>query len=291
METNSFGQPIPAPRELLKFSPLADLLRGQMHRILYRRAGLNKQAATDLAQEIFSFTRRRAKPLNVARALGALLAERGLLQSLRGDLPDRARRMADQVKPFLQGRAVLDFGCGNGEVGLALQGDGYDVALDDIVDTRSPAARGLPFALDRQTPPDNLLVLNVLHHADEPPAALRAVAARQAGRIILIESVYAVAPCEIPAAERRRLIAENPSAAVWLTFAAAQQFAYNAFWDWFFAQVINEMPRVPFNYQRADEWRAHFVAAGYRETRRRWLGIDQPLVPEFHVLMVFDRDR
>jgi len=290
MQQNNFGHAIPSPNDCLRSNDLTNLLRGQMHRILHRRADLDQQTATDIAQEIFFILHPRSEPWDTTGAVRALLNEHGLLQSLRGDLPDRARRMAIQVTSFLKGRSVLDFGCGNGEVGVALHRDGNDVLLYDIVDSRSPAAQKLPFAAAGPgSAPGTLLLLNVLHHAADPLAALDDAVAWRAGRIVLIESVYDVSPHDIPAAERQRLIGENPSAAVWLAFAAEEQFAYNAFWDWFFAQVVNDLPQTPFNYQRADEWREHFDLAGYRQSQCRWLGIDQPLVPEFHVLMVFDR--
>lgn len=291
MLKNNFENPIPSPGDCLRFENLIVLLREQMLRILLRRAGLFIRAASHVVQEIFFLIYDRQEPWDTTAAVRELLNEHGVRELLRGDLPDRSRRMADQVLPYLKGRSVLDFGCGNGEVGVALHRDLYEVTFYDLVDYRCRAARALPFVLPGQgSPPASLLLLNVLHHAEDPLAALRNAAERHAGRIVMIESVFGVTPQEIPAGERQRLIGENPSVAVWLSFTPEIQFAYNAFWDWFFAQVINEMPRTPCNYQRADEWRAHFAALGYTEVQRRWLGIDQPLVPEFHLLTAYDRD-
>jgi SAM-dependent methyltransferase len=298
VQKNCFGQRIPPLVDFLDSDHFTEIFSGQLCQILVLRAGVNREKAADIAQDIFSIIRRRKTQQDAASAATALLAEQNLLQSLRGDLPDRARRMAEQVKPFLAGDSVLDFGCGNGEVGLALHEDGHNVTLCDILDRRSRQAHALPLMIiDSQSPgrllanpPDTLLILNVFHHADDPLSALGNAAVQQAQRIIVIESVFDVETMDIDSAHWKILLEENPSVAFWLNLSGEQQLFYNAFWDWFFTQVVNGQPQTPFNYQRTDEWRAHFAGEGYHEMHRQWLGIDQPLVPEFHVLLVFDRD-
>ncbi len=293
---NVFGHTIPGLPGCLE-GELSVLLGDLLCGLLTVRAGAAPGHAAELTRELFALIRRHREQGPAAKACRGLLAREGLLAGLRGDLPARSGRMARQVRPHLRGPAVLDFGCGDGRVGAALSGVDLRVGLCDLVDARHPDARGLPW---RQVEPrlearlfdtawDTALVLNVLHHSFSPLEALRQVAAQEPRRVVTIESVHAVVPETIPAAEWERVVDDNPAAAVWLTLSAKDQLAHNAFWDWLFTQVINELDRTPFNYQPADRWSEHLASLGYREVERRHLGIDQPLVPEYHVLQVFDR--
>ena len=98
---------------------------------------------------------------------------------------------------------------------------------------------------------------------------------------MLLESIFDVTSGEARAADE--------TTAAWLALPGDQQWAWNALWDWLFTQVLHDHPATPFNYQTAAQWSARLACHGFREVTRDYLGIDQPLVPEFHVLLVFDR--
>jgi hypothetical protein len=84
---------------------------------------------------------------------------------------------------------------------------------------------------------------------------------------------------------------KTPDALAWITLSHEDQFRYACFWDWFYNKVVNSGVVVPYNFSAPDAWRDRFDTNGFEETKRVYLGIDQSLVPEFHVLQVFDTRR
>ncbi len=102
----------------------------------------------------------------------------------------RVLRVLGQDRPT----TVLDLGCGEGEVGLALRARGLDVSFADVADFHDEAATPfvrydgdrLPFRDDAF---DVVVLFYVLHHCDDGPAVL-AEAARVGRRVVVVESVY-----------------------------------------------------------------------------------------------------
>ena len=50
-----------------------------------------------------------------------------------------------QIRPFIKGHRVLDFGCGDGKIGARLAQDGYDVTLADVYKNSNIDTLGLEF--------------------------------------------------------------------------------------------------------------------------------------------------
>jgi hypothetical protein len=107
---------------------------------------------------------------------------------------------------------------------------------------------------------------------------------------VSIESVYNLNTevVALHSTSNRPQTSTTPEALQWLQLPPEQQFRYACFWDWFYNKVVNSDVLVSYNFSSPDVWRDQFSEIGYRETTRVYLGIDQPLVPEFHVLQVFD---
>ena len=214
---NAFGHSIPNLAQCLN-GALGALLGDQLCGLLRVRAGAAPADAGPLARALFATIDRQQDQGPAAAACSDLLAREQRLDGLRGDLPARSRRMALQVRAHLQTPAVLDFGCGDGQVGAALSVDGCEVGLCDLVDLRHPDARGLPWRQVRSgsearlfdTPWDTALVLNVLHHSFSPQEALRQLAAQGPRRVVTIESVFQVTPDSIPAPQREQVLGDNP---------------------------------------------------------------------------------
>ncbi len=109
-------------------------------------------------------------------------------------LRHRARAKFDKISPWIDGRSILDLGCGEGYVGEEIQRRlGKKLVLADVI---PPPRRGqLPFVLCQEGALpfklrsfDTVLLIFVLHHA-EAPLRLLCAASTIARRLIVWESL------------------------------------------------------------------------------------------------------
>ena len=248
----------------------------------------------DLAEGLFKTTAPQTSDDDAACAAQQLLRDAGALQRFRALLVERSNRIVNQITPFVTGPRVLDYGCGDGEVGrlLSEREPDYSVSVCDVMDYRTEASRRLPWHLlnDGARPlqeMDSVLLLTVLHHCEDPYFTLRRVKAVRPRRVVTIESVYDLGEHEVTRGKYVETCM-TADASQWLRLSVDEQFRYACFWDWFYNKVVNGGVIVPYNYCSPDQWQFQLRAYGYHETERIYLGIDQPIVPEFHVLQVFD---
>lgn len=180
-------------------------------------------------------------------------------------LRNRSAHIFGYVQRFIEdGSTVLDLGCGDGKVGeLLCASRGCKMTLMDIVDYNKTDLHFVKYNGRNIHFPDNcfdqVLLLTVLHHSDDPIRVM-SEALRVANKsVIIIESVY---------------------------FNELHK-SLNKFFDWFYNRVLNN-PRinVPFNFLTPDSWVGLFEKLGGKVTHMEHLGIDEPLVPEWHVLYV-----
>ena len=216
-------------------------------------------------------------------------------------LSERADLIIEQISPFLSGKNVLDYGCGDGLIGLRLHRNGYSVTnLDVKMHTRlSDMALydGLPFILfgDGHNIPesigkfDNVLLLTVLHHTDNPVRNLENAikATRKGGRLIVIESVYGVTPEDKES---------QPHEKEYLSLSPEQQRKVNIFFDHFYNRIIHYSDgitstkvNVPYNFNTPAAWKEIFERHGLKQEQLTHLGIDQPSVPEYHTLHILKK--
>jgi len=172
------------------------------------------------------------------------------------------------VKRFVEdGSIVLDLGCGDGKVGqLLCERKNCMVTLMDIMDYNKTSIPLVPYNGRDIHYPDNffdhVLLLTVLHHSDDPVRVMGEALRVADQSVIIIESVYFN--------ELHRQI--------------------NKLFDWFYNRVLNN-PRinVPFNFLTPEAWVALFEKLGGKVAHMEHLGIDEPLVPEWHTLYVVEK--
>jgi len=190
-----------------------------------------------------------------------------LQDEVRRALSGRTDIIVNQIAGFLEGKSILDLGTGDGKVGAALARRGFSVSLADVLDFRAPEAKNIRFEkYDGKTLPfgnksvDNVLLLTVLHHADEAIRVFEEAVRVARNRIIVIESVYFNN-------EHRKL---------------------NMFLDWFYNRVIHNNVNCPFNFQSPSGWESTFSKFGFNVLGSRDLGVDQRVVPEYHWLYALE---
>ena len=200
-------------------------------------------------------------------------------------LVGRARLAYEQISPYLQGGTLLDLGCGDGKIGHLAAEEGRKVMLADVYKHPNIDETGLEFhcfgqgeavPLDDATV-DTTLLLTVLHHSDNPVQTLREAqrVTKPGGNIIVIESVYGIrdnSPFGKLTEEQLRRV--------------------NIFFDHFYNRVLHYSPdpkskvNVPYNFNTPEGWRTIFAQQGLDQMAYVLLGIDQPVVPEYHTLHV-----
>lgn len=193
----------------------------------------------------------------------------GLKEAVGRALANRAAKVASQISPYVVGDKVLDIGSGDGKVAAQIAEQlQKGVMLCDIVDynkTELPLTlydgKRLPFA-DQAF--DSTLLSVVLHHSNDPLAVLDEAFRVTSKRIIIIESVYFN--------EGHRLL--------------------NGLLDWAYNRLLNDptIP-VPWNFLRPAGWVQELEKRGGKIVHMEHLGLDIPIVPEWHVLYVVDVSR
>src|SRR3989344_2053505 len=305
MKLNACREEISSFRKLLE----DEILRGYITRTLTSVLGAIRPVAAHgepspefLAEEIVRGARYGDKKL-YEKATHITLQWSGYTSDLiKMARAGRAQTVYSQIAPYVHG-TVLDIGCGDGQIGKKLADAGHDVVLADVYKNQNIDETGLEFILfeQRERIPDarqydTTLLLTVMHHSDNPIETLRDAKERtkQGGRIVIIESVYGIGshiqepsygePADSISKEFKALTTE-------------QQRHANIFFDHFSNRVVqysdepSKKINVPYNFRTPSQWKDIFESMGLHQTHFKYLGMDQPTVPEYHTLHVLKKKR
>lgn len=289
---NAWGFSVPIADEICRYKAACYLARDLLSRSL-RLLGFLDREIVEFLDCLFAFLGDGIHTLeDVERLFHTRISASPAARSLRSQLRDRARLIAQQIRPFVVGPDLIDVGCGDGLVAAELRGE-VSLRLADVFDYRDEGVRDLSFCLLTEGAPlpyasrsaDTVLLLTVLHHSFGPELLIEESIRVARRRVVIIESVFDV--CTEPGTIAMSGTAMNDSA-MFVAMNTDQQLAFCSFVDWFYNRVLHDDVPVPYNFNRPDGWRDEFRRRGSIEKHRVELGIDQLLVPEFHTLHFFD---
>ena len=296
-KTNVFGIPVPAPNEILS-SDRPKLLAEKLLHVLFCKIGDHDESSARLIDRVFSILGSRIEINSLVEVdLRRLVASEISQESLKSILSSRAASITRQIRPLVVGYSVLDYGCGDGLVGLGLQDD-HAVTLCDIVDYRNSASLHLPYFLIPPTGKipfedrafDTILLLTVLHHADDPRRVAQEACRLARHRIIVIESVVGVdqSCCLLGDPEQPNSLRSQHELGNFLELSMGEQLMFASFIDWFYNRILHIDVNVPYNFGTPRLWNELFFDLGAQGAGVCHLGLDQLAVPEFHTLHLFN---
>lgn len=293
---NAFGARIPSIAQIASDPNVGPVIQDALTSAL-SHLGVN-ESKQHVVSRILEAARWSDRDPSYERVIHTLLVETGIVDQVPRALSGRAELIAKQIGPYVKPGEVVDVGCGDGKVGHFFNRSGTNVTLCDVYEHPNIAHTGLrfhelkqigslPFLADSF---DCALVLTVFHHCDEPLSLLRDVARvlKPGGRLIVIESVFGVNGDQAG-------IEATPENHAFLQLSGEQQRLSNIFFDHFYNRIVHysddpaKKVNIPFNFNTPAEWDRAFTSFGLHPVALRHLGIDQPVVPEYHTLHVHDK--
>lgn len=192
------------------------------------------------------------------------------------------------LQPHLNGKTILDFGCGQGHLATILHQHGYQPYLTDLYDKRAPLPQTMPFYLmkngtDISTLPtvDIVVVKTVLHHVHTTDLAPILLGLNQISqRLILLEDVYGLD--EVPTTA----VSPYHDPTLWPPYVALtphQQYLFLALLDYFANEITFGLPMdLPFNFKTVPEWETVLATYNWQLTATIWAGFATPKVHRTH---------
>lgn len=183
-------------------------------------------------------------------------------------ISQRAKMNFENMKDYIMGEKILDLGAGNGFLALEIKKQlDKEVLLVDIVDYNhtdlplilyNPEAK-LPLADDEV---DTTILYTVLHHSSDPKHLLEEAMRVTKQRLVIKEAYIEI--------DDNRMT--------------------NSFIDWFYNRVIgDEDINVPLNFLKVEGWEKLLKSHRFDVIETKYVGIDEPLVPEYHLYIIADK--
>ena len=174
----------------------------------------------------------------------------------------------EKIKDYIVGKKILDLGAGNGLLALEVKEQlDKEVVLVDIVDYNYTDLPLILYNPEDKLPlankeVDTTILYTVLHHASDPEHLLEE-AARVTRKRLVIKEAY-IEEDDIKMA--------------------------NSFFDWFYNRVIgDEDINVPLNFIKLEGWVKLLKSYGFDVVEIKYVGIDEPAVPEHQVYIIADK--
>ncbi len=207
----------------------------------------------------------------------------------------------DQIKNYIKGNTILDFGCGGGRLALKCSQEGYKVLTTDVLDYRVEEAQNLPFK--RMGTPvsipyeddaaDTALVFTVLHHVSNFALAdILSEIRRVCSRIVIKEDVYGI---PLDDREFRMVVEDDDLLQEFMSLHEEDQLKILSLHDYMdnaFEQGIPEM-NFPFQFKTISEWNKILADNGFKVVKTVLIGFKRgdEWTGTCHALFIADRDK
>ena len=179
-----------------------------------------------------------------------------------------AKMRFEKVKDYILGKKILDLGAGNGLLALEIKEQlDKEVVLVDIVDYNYTDLPLILYNPEDKIPlanneVDTTILYAVLHHASDPEHLLEEAARITRKRLVIKEAYIEEDDIRIA----------------------------NSFFDWFYNRVIgDEDINVPLNFLKLEGWKRLLKLYGFDVIETKYVGIDEPAVPEHQVFIIADK--
>ncbi|MFX1575120.1 MAG: class I SAM-dependent methyltransferase [Promethearchaeota archaeon] len=179
-----------------------------------------------------------------------------------------AKMRFESIKDFIVGNKILDLGAGNGLLALEIKKQlGKEVFLVDVVDYNYTDLQLILYNPEDKIPladeeVDTTILYTVLHHARDPEHLLDEATRITKTRLVIKEAYIEEDDIKI----------------------------INGFFDWFYNRVIgDENIYVPLNFLKIKLWEQLLNSHRFDVIETKYVGIDEPAVPEHHVFIIAEK--
>ena len=279
---NFWGHSIPRPEDVARQKSMRDLLESLLLKVGVL-LGFESRYQRQLLDVALLPPFGPSGGTAYENSLKNLFRGRADSQQMQAAIADRSRIVTGEVEPFLVGHSLLDIGCGNGLIAAACAKHFDEVLLLDVVRYLHPGIH-LAFSSYSEGSPlpglktfDTVLLLTVLHHANDPLFLLRQAWGKTQRRLIIIESVFGAADSHL--AESYQLAGRR----------IEDQLAYAVYVDWLYNRVLHDEIPVPFNFTTPRSWHDVFAREYMPVAISKNLGQDIPIAPELHYLFILEK--
>jgi SAM-dependent methyltransferase len=281
---NYWGHEIPSPQTVITNAAIGSQIDGLLRKVA-DLLGVDRSSQSEIIESILESAREVENEIEFEKRVKARLIGRCDRSKMQEAIRERSITIFNEITKHYVGQSLLDVGCGNGFISGMSKPRFSEIQLMDVVNYVDPSVElpyaaykeGAPFSLGRQF--DTVILLTVLHHANDPMTLLRESWKSTKGRLLIIESVFGVH-------------SQPPSGHYELAqHETSDQIAYAVFVDWLYNRILNDDIPVPYNFTTPEKWSQVFEDGEMRVANTINLGQDIEIAPELHFLFVLERER